>query len=237
MKTILEIILYSFFAGMTVFLGGILSRIFEKFKGYSAHKFITHFAIAFGGGILIAAVAFVLIPKGIEQLSIFPLILSVVGGVLFFCFLDNKIHQKEGSFAQMMAMLMDFVPEAIALGGVFAHNIRLGLLLAVYIGMQNLPESFNAYIELKHYNHSSRISLTILFLLSFTGIIAALMGYYLLRDKPGIIAGLMAFSGGGIVFLMFQDIAPLSKIKNSWIPPIGASMGFLVGIIGEKLLG
>lgn len=237
MKEIFEIVLYSFFAGITVFLGGILSRIFEKFKDYSAHKFITHFTIAFGGGILIAAVAFVLIPKGIEQLSIFPLILTFVGGVLFFCLLDNKIHKKGGSFAQMMAMLMDFVPEAIALGGVFAHNIRLGLLLALYIGMQNLPESFNAYIELKHFNHSSRISLTILFLLSFSGVIAALMGYFLLRDKISIIAGLMAFSGGGIVFLMFQDIAPLSKIKNSWIPAIGASLGFLVGIIGEKILG
>lgn len=237
MKEIFEIVLYSFFAGVTVFLGGILSRIFENFKDYSAHKFITHFTIAFGGGILIAAVAFVLIPKGIEQLSIFPLILSFVGGVLFFCLLDNKIHKKGGSFAQMMAMLMDFVPEAIALGGVFAHNIRLGLLLAVYIGMQNLPESFNAYIELKHFNHSSRTSLTILFLLSFSGVIAALMGYFLLRDKVTIIAGLMAFSGGGIVFLMFQDIAPSSKIKNSWIPATGASLGFLVGIIGEKLLG
>jgi ZIP family zinc transporter len=44
-------------------------------------------------------------------------------------------------------------------------------------------------------------------------------------------------SGGGIVFLMFQDIAPLSKIRNSWIPAVGASIGFLVGVIGEKLLG
>jgi ZIP family zinc transporter len=237
MKTILEIILYSFFGGITVFLGGISSRMLEKFKDYSAHKFITHFAIAFGGGILIAAVAFVLLPKGLEQLSIFPLILSFVGGVLFFCLLDNKIHKKGGSFAQMMAMLMDFVPEAIALGGVFAHNIHLGLLLAIYIGLQNLPESFNSYVELKHYNHSSKKSLTILFFLSFTGIIAALMGYYLLRDNPVIIAGLMVFSGGGIVFLMFQDIAPLSKIRNSWIPAIGASIGFLVGVIGEKLLG
>jgi ZIP family zinc transporter len=237
MKIILEIILYSFFSGITVFLGGILSKAFERFKNHSLHKFITHFAIAFGGGILIAAVAFVLLPKGIEQLSLFPLILSFVGGVLFFCFLDNNIHKKGGSFAQMMAMLMDFVPEAIALGGVFAHNLRLGLLLAVYIGLQNLPESFNSYIELKHYNHSSKKSLTILFFLSFTGIIAALMGYYLLREKPGIIASLMVFSGGGIVFLMFQDIAPLSKIRNSWIPAIGASIGFLVGVIGEKLLG
>jgi len=237
MKEILEIITYSFFAGITVFLGGILSKIFEKFKDHSTHKLITHFSVAFGGGILIAAVALVLIPKGIEQLSIMQLTLTFISGALFFCILDNKIHKKGGSFAQMMAMLMDFVPEAIALGGVFAHNIKLGLLLAIFIGMQNLPESFNAYLELKYFNHSSRTSLIILFLLSFSGIVAALMGYFFLRNMPNIIAELMVFSGGGIVFLMFQDIVPLSKIKNSWIPAFGASIGFLVGIIGEKLLG
>ena len=237
MKTILEIISYSFFAGITVFIGGILSRILEKFKNHKTHKLITHFAIAFGGGILIAAVAFVLIPKGIEELSIISLLLCFAGGVICFSFIDHKIKQKGGSFAQMMAMLMDFVPEAIALGGVFAHNLKLGLLLAIYIGLQNLPESFNSYIELKHYNRSSKESLYILFFLSFSGIIAALTGYFLLMDKPNIIAGLMVFSGGGIVFLMFQDIAPLAKIKNTLLPSIGASLGFLVGIIGEKLLG
>ena len=237
MKIILEIILYSFFAGITVFIGGTLSRILEKFKDRQTHKLITHFAVAFGGGILIAAVGFVLIPKGIEVLSVIPLILCFVGGVLCFSFIDNKIKQKGGSFAQMMAMLMDFVPEAIALGGVFAHNLKLGLLLAIYIGLQNLPESFNSYIELKHYNHSSKESLKILFLLSFSGVVAALAGYFLLMDKPNIIAGLMVFSGGGIVFLMFQDIAPLAKIKNTLLPAMGASIGFLVGIIGEKLLG
>lgn len=237
MREILEIITYSFFAGITVFIGGILSKSFEKFKDYSIHKLITHFSTAFGGGILIAAVAFVLIPKGIEELSIIQLILTFISGTLFFCILDNKIHQKGGSFAQMMAMLMDFVPEAIALGGVFAHNIKLGLLLAIFIGIQNLPESFNAYLELKHFNRSPKTSLIILFLLSFSGIFAALIGYFFLRNMSNIIAELMVFSGGGIIFLMFQDIAPLSKMKNSWIPAVGASIGFLVGIIGQKLLG
>ncbi|MEJ2568357.1 MAG: divalent cation transporter, partial [candidate division WOR-3 bacterium] len=84
MKTILQIVLYSFFAGITVFIGGIISRILEKFKDNKTHKLITHFAIAFGGGILIAAVAFVLIPKGIKELSLLTLILWFVGGVLSF---------------------------------------------------------------------------------------------------------------------------------------------------------
>jgi ZIP family zinc transporter len=47
----------------------------------------------------------------------------------------------------------------------------------------------------------------------------------------------MLFSAGGILYLIFQDIAPLAKIKNRWEPALGASLGFLLGMIGTKLLG
>jgi zinc transporter, ZIP family len=46
----------------------------------------------------------------------------------------------------------------------------------------------------------------------------------------------MLSSGGGILYLIFQDIAPLSKIDKNWVPATGASLGFLIGMIGEKLL-
>ncbi|MCB0493043.1 MAG: hypothetical protein KDC93_11575 [Cyclobacteriaceae bacterium] len=52
-----------------------------------------------------------------------------------------------------------------------------------------------------------------------------------------MIAALMLFSSGGIVYLIFQDIAPMSKMKKSWFPALGASLGFLVGMLGVKVLG
>ena len=56
---------------------------------------------------------------------------------------------------------------------------------------------------------------------------------------PAMILGnslLMLFAGGGILYLVFQDIAPLSKEPNDWIPASGASIGFVIGMIGQKLL-
>ncbi len=237
MSEVTKLILYPFFAGITVFIGGLLSVKFEKFKNHSLQIITAHTLTGFGAGILIAAVAFVLLPKGITILNLIPLTLFFLAGVIFFGFLDLTIQKKGGALAQMMAMLMDFIPEAIALGAIFAHDIKLGLLLAIFIGLQNLPESFNAYLELKKFIGSSKKILVLFFFLSFSGIIAALLGDFLLSDKPQLIAELMVFSGGGIVFLMFQDIAPLAKLKNSWLPTMGASIGFLVGVVGNKLLG
>ena len=238
MEEILRVILYSFFSGITVFLGGLLSKIFEKyFQDSSLKEEIIHASIAFGGGIIIAAVAFVLAPKGMKVVPFAPMVTLFLSGAIIFFLFDRYIEQKGGTISQLMAMLMDFVPEAIALGAVFAVDPDLGLLLAIFIGLQNFPESFNSYLDLRNSEYSSRKCLLILFLLSFTGVIAAISGYFLLSNLQQLTASMMLFASGGILYLVFQDIAPMSKLQKSWFPALGANFGFLVGMIGQKILG
>ena len=45
------------------------------------------------------------------------------------------------------------------------------------------------------------------------------------------------FAAGGILYLIFQDIAPQSKMRRHWMPPLGAVLGFVVGMIGKQLIG
>jgi ZIP family zinc transporter len=47
----------------------------------------------------------------------------------------------------------------------------------------------------------------------------------------------MAFAAGGIMYLIFQDIAPQSKLRRHWGPSPGAVSGFAVGMIGKHLIG
>jgi ZIP family zinc transporter len=238
MGNLLKVILYSFFAGVTVFLGGLLSRFFEKnFRDGFVKEEILHTSIAFGGGILVAAVALVLVPEGMNLLPLVPMVVIFLAGAVLFFFSDRFLEKKGGTISQLLAMLMDFVPEAIALGAVFAKDHNLGLLLAIFIGLQNFPESFNSYLDLKNIGYSAKKSLFILFFLSFSGVIAAIFGYYLLSNMPKLTSSMMLFSSGGILYLIFQDIAPMSKLQKSWFPALGASFGFLVGMIGQKILG
>jgi zinc transporter, ZIP family len=233
----IEIITYSLLAGITIFFGGLLARVFELFWKRKIESYIIHWTVAFGGGILTAAIAFVLTPKGIEIFSVHNFTIIFVSGAYIFFLIDRFIEQKSGVMSQAMAMLMDFIPEAVALGAVFTHNHRLGILLSLFIGLQNLPESFNAYFELRESRHPAKNILTIFLMLSFLGVIAALAGKYFLVNKPGLTAGIMLFAAGGILYLVFQDIAPSSKIKKHWEPALGATLGFLVGMIGTKLFG
>ena len=231
------LLVYSMLSGSTVFLGGLLSHYFGKyFKNGLIKSEIVHSTTAFGGGILVAAVGLVLVPKGMQLLSIGPIIFFFVLGAICFLYIDRFLIKKGNSDAQLIGMLADFVPESIAMGAVFSEDRNLGILLMVIIGLQNFPEAFNAYLDLKT-NYSSRKSLWLLFFLSFSGIFAALTGYYFLADMPFVIGALMLFSGGGVTYLIFQDIAPMSKIDKNLIPALGACLGFLAGMIGVKILG
>ena len=71
MQDIYQIILFSAFSGITVFIGGLLSKHFGTgFRKTKHNNELFHFITAFGGGILLSAIALVLIPKGMEELDL-----------------------------------------------------------------------------------------------------------------------------------------------------------------------
>lgn len=47
----------------------------------------------------------------------------------------------------------------------------------------------------------------------------------------------MLFAAGGILYLLFQDIAPQVRLENRWGPPLGAVLGFMLGMLGQILIG
>jgi zinc transporter, ZIP family len=236
MSQLAIVAIMSWLAGIAAFIGGVLARLEGTAETEGKREFV-HGIVAFGGGILVAAVAFALAPKGMTDLSPVGLASTFCLGGVAFCYLDARLSKRGGSKAQFMAMLMDFVPEAIALGALFGHDHRTGILLALFIGAQNLPEGFNAYRESVAGRVSPRAALMGLLAISLLGPAAGCIGYLFLQSRPVLTASMMSFAGGGILYLIFQDIAPQSTMKRHWVPPLGAVLGFVIGMIGKQLLG
>jgi ZIP family zinc transporter len=73
--------------------------------------------------------------------------------------------------------------------------------------------------------------------MALLGPISGLAGHFVLSDYPTIVSAIMLFSAGGILYIIFEDIAPQVRLNKHWAPPLGAVTGFLLGILGKVALG
>ncbi|EKE73760.1 ZIP family metal transporter [Gallaecimonas xiamenensis] len=232
-----DALLLATLAGLPILIGGWLAT-FERFLPRWLDEELRHSVVAFGGGVLISAVTLVLVPQGMAALGFGWGSACFALGGLAFMGLDAWLARRGGSMAQLVAMLMDFVPEAMALGAMLTENTEVGLLLALLIALQNLPEGFNAFRELRQLGTlRSRRILALFALFVLLGPLSAWLGHTFLSGAGGILGGIMLFAGGGILYLTFGDIAPQAKLRNHWGPPLGAVAGYWLGLWGHQLLG
>lgn len=234
--SLLSIIALTLLAGLAMPAGALLANIRSESDSWLDNE-LKHGVIAFGGGALLAAVALILVPQGIEHQSIGSATLLFCAGGFSFMLIDILLYRFNTTASQLIAMLSDFIPEALALGAAIAFNSNSAFLLALLMALQNLPEGFNAFYELKQSTKlTSHQLITIFTVLSLSGPIAGVSGFYLLANQPQIVSGIMLFAAGGILYSVFQDIAPQAKLKQHWLPAFGAIIGFMLGIVGHMMI-
>jgi len=237
MSAVLSVIMLALLAGIAMPLGAWLAKI----DGLQAYRFsheLHHSVLAFGAGVLLAAVAFVLVPQGVKELSALSNVVCFICGGLAFMGLDLLLLKWQAPASQLIAMLVDFIPEAIALGATYIMHRDSALLLAVFIALQNIPEGFNAYRELRLSDqYSSKKILSAFLLMSLLGPVAAVIGLFYLYDSLQTLSAIMMFAAGAILYSVFQDIAPKVALKNHRSPPMGAVLGFSLGLLGYLFIG
>ncbi len=236
MPPLAQVILLSILAGLAMPMGALVATLERVHPEWLASE-IRHSVMAFGGGILLSAVALVLVPEGAESLAVPWVVVLFLGGGITFLVIDRILDAIQSPATQLVAMLSDFVPEALALGAAFAVGEPTGMLLAILITLQNLPEGFNAYRELVASSRvpGRRIVLGLMCLAPL-GPLCAVVGFHWLADAPRVVATIMLFAAGGILYITFQDIAPQAKLVNRRAPAMGAVAGFLCGVVGHMLI-
>ncbi len=235
MTPLYSVILLTLLAGLAIPAGALIAH-FEKIKPLWLEAELMHGVTAFGGGALLSAIALVLVPEGIVHFSTWSATgLFLLGGFTFMC-VDIGLSKTQTSMSQLVAMLLDFIPESLALGAAFALGSVDAVLLASLIAMQNLPEGFNAFRELEARSRFSARKIIIwFFVLALFGPASGVFAFYWLSEWPFIVSGIMLFASGGILYAVFQDIAPQVVLEKHWAPPMGAVLGFALGLVGFML--
>ena len=235
MDPFVEMLLWTTLAGACIPVGAGFARI-EHIRPQWLEDEFRHFVIAFGGGVLLGVVALVLVPEGSERLpqplAVVTLILA--GGVAFMV-LDRVQGKRKRATPQSVAMAADFLPECLALGGMFAATAEAATLLALLIGVQNLPEGFNAWREFACGQFNRSAAQRLMLLLALLGLVCGLIGWFWLAGNDAVLGAIMLFAGGGILYLTFQDIAPQSRLERHWGPPLGAVLGFALAVLAKMI--
>ncbi len=230
-------LLFTTIAGGCILIGGLAAKI-ERIRPAWLEDELRHSIIAFGGGVLISAVALVLVPEGSRLMpsALGASLILVFGGLVFFA-VERFLGLRRREAPQFTALLLDYLPESLALGGMFAIGAASAPVLALLIGLQNLPEGFNAYRELNSVQHNKpKRTLMLMCALVPLGPLVGTIGWMYGADHSVFLGGIMLFSSGGILYLLFQDIAPQSHLDRHWAPALGAVLGFGVGMLGQLLI-
>ena len=234
-ELLIELLVWTTLAGACILVGAGLASLGRWLRVLGGE--LPYFVVAFGGGVLVGAVALVLVPDGIAHLAnpVAAIGMLLLGGAAFMA-LDRSHAKRHQSAPQFIAMGADFLPESLALGGMFAADADGAILLALLIGLQNLPEGFNAWRELTMAGVRAIKVVILMVLLALLGPLCGLVGWFWLVDHDAVLGAIMLFAAGGILYLTFQDIAPQARFEQHWAPPLGAVFGFALALLGSLVL-
>ena len=191
----------------------------------------------FAAGVMFSASFFSLIKPAIEsEVSYMPswvvAVISIVLGAAFLWGIDKYTphfhiseNQEEGLSAKRMskttkmflAVTIHNVPEGLSVGIAFGvalsqqNNLALltgALLLAIGIGIQNIPEGAVVSLPIKTETGSSGKAFLFGMLSGAVEPIAAVIGLFLAMQIQGIMPWALAFAAGCMIYVVAEEMIP-----------------------------
>jgi zinc transporter, ZIP family len=212
---------------------------------------------AFGGGVLLAAIAFELMPEADREAGVALTIAGVLAGMVVYVAADAWLSRDEGmdrmrrsghaaAAGQPMMMrsadaargesiaaglFVDGVPESLALGLTIAEGeIGVALLAGVLIG--NVVEAYGAAQPIVAGGHTKRFAVTLLAMIGAALALATVLGGTVLADASGELVGTaQAVAAGAVMAVVTIAIVPHAFEEVSRMVAAATVLGFLVGYV------
>jgi zinc transporter, ZIP family len=209
---------------------------------------------SFGGGILVAAVAFELVPEADAEAGAWITAFALIAGALLYVGADAWLTRDPGMEAMRRAshaaaagrpmhaeaargeaiaagLFVDGVPESIALGLTIAEGeIGLALLVGVVVG--NVVEAYGAAQPIAAGGHTRHFAVGLLGGIGLALACATVLGGTVLTDAPSeLIGGAQAVAAGAVVAVVSISIIPHAFEEVSSRVATATVLGFVAGYL------
>lgn len=178
--------------------------------------------MAFGSGVLIAALCFEQIPEAQRLGGVWPTLAGLLVGGVAFVLADESLDrlearhrartQSKGALVGVLiaaGALLDGIPESLALGLGLLDDGRVSLVLLVAVLLSNLPEGLASASSLRSEGRSG-LQVFIIWgsIVALSGL-AAMTGPALLAGmSPAWLAFALGFSAGAVLCMLVDTLIP-----------------------------
>ena len=201
--------------------------------------------LAFGGGALIAAVAYELVFEGFEA-SRTGAALGFTAGALAFYLGDLIIDRRGGhgrksmhaspglsgsASAIVLGTVLDGIPESFVLGASLQTEGVVPVAVVVGVFVSNLPESLSATSGLREAGWASRRLLTMWGGVVAVSVASAALGWWALERMSGAEGAFaLGFAGGALLVMLADTLMPeafeLAGRETGLLTALGFALGF-----------
>lgn len=228
---------YAIIGILVIFLCTTLGSLFVFFFKKEISNKLNRIFIGFATGVMFSASFFSLIKPALEtEVSYMPIWLivgiSVILGAGFLWLIDKLIphfhvseNKDEGlptrglskTSKMFLAVTIHNVPEGLSVGIAFGvalanpgnHALLIGaLLLAIGIGIQNIPEGAVVSLPIKAETGSSKKAFVFGMLSGIVEPFAAVLGLFLAMQIQGIMPWALAFAAGCMIYVVAEEMIP-----------------------------
>lgn len=199
--------------------------------------------MAFGGGVLISAVAYELVAEALDTgEEYWPIAAGLAAGALTFFVGDwyidrmggdnrKRSNQEEGgsSLSLTLGIVLDGIPESITIGLTLlaGEGVSAAMLAAVF--MSNLPESMAATTGFQKSGRSRAFIFGLWIAVIGVSGLASLAGYVLLDTASDTtVAFVLAFAGGAVLTMLADTMMPEAHEYGGRLVGLLTTLGFAV---------
>lgn len=198
------------------------------------------FLVAMAGGALIVSVMAELLEPAAEASSIPIVILSFLSGAVIFTLVDVYIDRHVGEDSGgglLMAVVLDGVPENLALGVALIGSGPLGVLaLTGSILLSNLPEAAGGARQMRNNGFSKLKAMGIWTATAAILSGAAIAGYLLLpSDAEMALAVIKSFAAGAVIASLATEVFPTAYEKDNDATGIAVAVGVALAFLLHEI--
>lgn len=210
-----------------IFIGQTLGSLVGIIK--KVEKAFLYASLAFAASMMLGISFFQLIPESLKITPPYLVIISFLSGILIFRIVDRalphinpELLKKEKTSVErsvtmlVIGMALHNIPEGLAIGTGYALTPALGIMIALGIATQDVPENVATIVPLYGLTKKRMKSFIITTATILFEVIGFIFGYYILKGITQSLLGIfLALAAGFMTYISVEELIPAAQIKQN----------------------